>query len=77
VEAGIVDAADHERELSGCTGVATRALGCDDAVSVSASYDDCLSDIGELSCATVVEALEQELTPELPRTCSGVIQVSD
>lgn len=67
--------ATRDQEYQDCLTSIKGSLDCSKAVSVSASYDTCMSDIAAIQCSAL-GTTGQCMVPTLSANCSKVILVS-
>ena len=67
--------ATRDEEYQSCMSSVRTSVDCSKAVSVSATYDACLSDISATPCSAL-GTTGQCTVPALPANCSKVILVS-
>ena len=70
-----------EDELTGsadqCTDLAVAAIQCKKAVSIAVTYEQCISDIRSMDCAIWNVPADMLATISPPRTCRGIVHLSD
>ena len=67
---------DRSAFVANCVTGAKQTLACAKAVSVGASYSQCLEDVRTMTC-TPFEVFAQTGTSPLPANCKGVIGIRD
>jgi len=72
VEGDLFESSEEDDQLASCKRTLRENAGCEDAVSVTEDYDDCLEESENLECSESNEALMSEVNP-IPASCEEVI----
>ena len=76
VSVGTLTSANRDANYSACRDTAIARVPCKKAVSVGASYAQCINELQGMDCARWAVPVDQLLTVKIPAACDGAILIS-